>query len=62
MPPTAEVSPELLALLACPVATCHAPLMARDGRLVCSRCGLRYVIGDRWINLIPEEAEPPEGR
>lgn len=59
---TAELSPELLALLACPVADCHAPLIARDGRLVCSRCGLRYVVGDRWINLIPEEAEPPEGR
>ena len=54
------LSPELLAILACPVATCHGALEQRADRLVCTRCGRRYRIEERWPVLIPEEAEPPE--
>jgi uncharacterized protein YbaR (Trm112 family) len=54
------VAPELLAILACPVPACHAPLEPRAGRLVCTRCGLRYRVEAEWPVLIPEEAEPPE--
>ena len=57
MPP---LNPELLAILACPVSTCHGPLEQRDDRLVCTRCGLRYRVEENWPVLIPEEAEPPE--
>jgi uncharacterized protein YbaR (Trm112 family) len=59
MPP---LSPELLALLVCPVSTCHGELELGDDRLVCVRCGLRYRIEERWAVLIPEEAEPPQER
>ena len=57
MPP---LNPELLAILACPVSTCHGPLELRGERLVCTRCGLRYRVEEHWPVLIPEEAEPPE--
>ena len=57
MPP---LSPQLLAILACPVADCHGELEQRDDRLVCRRCGLRYRIEERWPVLIPDEAEPPQ--
>lgn len=53
------LSPELLAVLVCPVSTCHGELELRDKRLVCLRCGLRYPVEERWPVLIPEEAEPP---
>ncbi|MEW6199485.1 MAG: Trm112 family protein [Planctomycetota bacterium] len=54
------LDPELLAILACPVPTCHGALEPREDRLVCVRCGRRYRIEDRWPVLIPEEAEQPE--
>jgi uncharacterized protein YbaR (Trm112 family) len=54
-----RVSPELLAILACPVPECHGPLEERDGKLVCLRCGLRYRVEERWPVLLPDEAEPP---
>lgn len=52
-------SPELLAILACPVSDCHGELEQRQDRLVCRRCGRRYPIRESWPVLIPEEAEPP---
>ena len=57
MPP---ISAELLRILACPVPECRAKLELRDDRLVCTACGRRYRIEERWPVLIPEEAEPPE--
>ena len=57
MPP---LSPELLAILVCPVSTCHGQLELRDDKLVCVRCGLRYRVEEHWAVLIPEEAEPPQ--
>ena len=62
MPP---LSPELLAILACPVPECRGALELRGARLVCVRCGLRYPVEERWPVLIPDEAEPlqkPEQR
>ncbi len=56
MPP---LSPQLLAILACPVSDCHGALEERDGRLVCLLCGRSYRIEEGWPVLIPEEAEPP---
>jgi uncharacterized protein YbaR (Trm112 family) len=52
--------PEILAILACPVPTCHGRLEQRGDHLRCARCGLRYRIEERWPVLIPEEALPPE--
>jgi uncharacterized protein len=57
MPP---LNPQVLALLACPVPDCHGGLAERGGRLVCTRCGLRYRMDEGWPVLLPEEAEPPE--
>jgi len=54
------LSPDLLAILVCPVPTCHGALEQRADRLVCLRCRLRYRIEQSWPVLIPEEAEPPE--
>jgi len=56
-----EVAPELLAILVCPHPTCRARLEQRGDRLVCTGCGRRYRIAERWIELIPEDAEPGEG-
>ena len=57
MPPP---SPELLAILVCPVDTCHGALDLREDKLVCQRCGRRYRLEEHWPVLIPEEAEPPQ--
>jgi uncharacterized protein YbaR (Trm112 family) len=54
------VDPNLLAILVCPVSTCHGALEQRGDRLVCVQCGRRYRIEERWPVLIPEEAEPPQ--
>ena len=56
---SADISADLLALLACPVPECRAELALRDDRLVCLGCGRRYRIDDGCPVLIPEEAEPP---
>jgi uncharacterized protein YbaR (Trm112 family) len=57
MPPP---SPDLLAILVCPVPTCHGALDVHEAYLVCRRCGLRYRLEEHWPVLIPEEAEPPQ--
>lgn len=58
MPP---IDAQLLEILACPVPECRAKLELRDDGLVCTACGRRYRLEERWPVLIPEEAEPPEG-
>ena len=55
-----SIDAELLEILACPVPECRAKLELCEDRLVCSGCGRRYPIEDRWPVLIPEEAELPE--
>ena len=54
------ISAELLEILVCPVPECRARLDLRGEHLVCSACGRRYPLEDRWPVLIPEEAERPE--
>lgn len=54
------LQPGILEILACPVPTCHGPLEQRDKELICTKCGCRYRIEERWPILIPEEALPPE--
>lgn len=53
------VPPELLRILACPVAECRAALVAEGDVLVCTRCRRRYPVRDGIATLIPEEAIPP---
>jgi uncharacterized protein YbaR (Trm112 family) len=55
------INAELLKILVCPVPECRARLELRGNRLVCSACGRRYPVEERWPVLIPEEAEMPEG-
>jgi uncharacterized protein YbaR (Trm112 family) len=55
-----SIDAELLKILVCPVPECRAKLELRDNRLVCTGCGRRYRIEERWPVLIPEEAELPE--
>jgi uncharacterized protein YbaR (Trm112 family) len=52
---------ELLNILACPAPECRAPLRAEAQHLLCTGCGRRYPVTDRWPTLIPEEAEAPAG-
>lgn len=54
------LSPELLAILVCPVPECRGQLEAREDRLICRRCGLRYPMEEQWPVLIPDEGEAPE--
>lgn len=53
------ISPELLAILVCPVPACRGGLKQDGDRLVCTKCGLRYRIEERFPVLLPEEADPP---
>ena len=54
------ISPELLDILRCPLDP-HNRLALEADRLVCTRCGVRFVIKDRFPKLIAEEAELPPG-
>ncbi len=53
------LDPALLGILACPVPTCRGKLEQHEQCLVCTKCGRRYRIEERWPVLIPEEAELP---
>lgn len=48
------ISPELLALLVCPVD--KSDLLLDDSVLVCQRCGRRYPIEDGIPNMLVEES------
>ena len=50
------ISPELLAILACPAD--HAPVREEEAHLVCSRCGRRYPVRDGIPVMLVDEAEP----
>ena len=54
-----SVPPELLRILACPVATCRGELVVEADALVCQGCGRRYPVRDGIATLIPEEAASP---
>lgn len=54
-----RVDARLLALLRCPVG--RVPLVDRDDRLECPRCGLAFPIRDGIPVLLLEEAILPDG-
>jgi uncharacterized protein YbaR (Trm112 family) len=55
------ISPELLAILRCPLNPSRARLNLESDRLVCERCTLRFPIRDGFPVLVVEEAELPSG-
>jgi uncharacterized protein YbaR (Trm112 family) len=56
------ISPDLLDILRCPMdPKREARLREEEDRLVCERCGLRFLIKDGFPVLIVEEAELPPG-
>lgn len=55
------ISPELLAILRCPLDPSHATLEQTDAGLVCQRCRLTYPMREGIPCLLPEEAHLPEG-
>jgi uncharacterized protein YbaR (Trm112 family) len=54
------ISQELLDILRCPLDP-QSRLALEGDRLICSRCGLRFLIKDGFPKLIAEEAELPPG-
>ncbi len=54
------ISQELLDILRCPLDP-RSRLALEDDRLVCTRCGARFLIKDGFPKLIAEEAELPPG-
>jgi len=55
------LSPELLAILRCPLNPSRTRLVLEDQRLVCERCRLKFPIKDGFPVLVVEEAELPAG-
>lgn len=58
----ANLLPEILDLLVCPVPECRQHLRLEADMLNCSGCGRRYRIEENWPVLIPEEGLPPVAR
>ncbi len=54
------ISQHLLDVLRCPLDP-KVPLQLEGDRLVCTRCGVRFVIQDDFPKMIAEEAELPPG-
>lgn len=52
------INQDLLALLVCPIG--KAPLRLEGDRLVCTRCGPKFVIHDEIPNMLIDKAELPE--
>jgi uncharacterized protein YbaR (Trm112 family) len=53
---------ESLAWLRCPIdPTRSAALVQEESHLACERCHVRFRVRDGIANLIPEEAELPDG-
>jgi uncharacterized protein YbaR (Trm112 family) len=55
------ISPELLAILRCPLNPSKTKLALDGARLVCERCGVHFPIRDGFPVLVIEEAELPAG-
>jgi uncharacterized protein YbaR (Trm112 family) len=55
------ISPELLAILRCPLNPSQARLMLENGQLRCEQCSLLFKIKDGFPVLVVEEAELPRG-
>ncbi len=54
------ISQELLDILRCPLDPRNRLTLEGD-RLVCGRCGVKFLIKDGFPKLIAEEAELPPG-
>ena len=52
------MSPELLALLACPVCEERSPLRQEGSYLICTKDGTGFPIEDGIPRLLPESAIP----
>ncbi len=57
----ALISPELLAILRCPMDPSNTPLAIEGERLVCTRCRVVFPTRDGFATLLIEEAELPAG-
>ena len=55
------ISPELLAILRCPLNPSRTRLLLENDKLVCERCALRFPIKDGFPVLVVEEADLPPG-
>ena len=55
------LSPELLAILRCPLNPSKTRLIMEGERLVCERCRLCFPVKDGFPVLVAEEAELPPG-
>jgi len=55
------ISPELLALLRCPLDPSHSKLEETADGLVCQRCRLVYPVREGIPCMLPEEATLPPG-
>jgi uncharacterized protein YbaR (Trm112 family) len=55
------ISPDLLAILRCPLNPSKTRLLLDGNRLICERCGLKFPIKDGFPVLVVAEAELPEG-
>ena len=55
------ISPELLAILRCPMDPSHTPLSLEQERLVCTRCRVVFPTREGFAALLIEEAELPQG-
>ena len=55
------ISPDLLAILRCPMNPSRTRLLLEENRLVCERCALKFPIKDGFPVLVVEEAELPAG-
>jgi uncharacterized protein YbaR (Trm112 family) len=56
------LTPELLAVLRCPMDPRRQAVLQQDEEhLTCPECGLRFGIRDGFPNLIVEDAELPVG-
>ena len=53
------IDKELLEILACPA--CKAPVVQRDDRIICTKCGRRYPIREGIPVMLIDEAEPSAG-
>lgn len=55
------ISPDLLAILRCPLNPSKTRLVPDGDHLVCERCMLKFKIKDGFPVLVAEEAELPPG-
>ncbi|MBM4068246.1 MAG: hypothetical protein FJ271_04800 [Planctomycetes bacterium] len=55
------ISPDLLAILRCPLNPSKTRLLLEGNHLVCERCALKFPIKDGFPVLVVEEAELPSG-